>query len=79
MNQYDILYLNMQQFLARARKQDMIEYLEQAVIEELKEAYGAFFPEHTNVLSAVLEKIYTKVDKQFGPRPHPGCKPARAP
>ncbi len=65
LNQYDVIYLNMQQFLTRARKQDVIEYLEHAVIEELREAYGMFLPEQTAVLAAVLEKIYVRTDKQF--------------
>ena len=65
LNQYDVIYLNMQQFLIRAKGQDMIEYLERAVIEELREIYGDFFPRQTVVLATALEKIYVKADKQF--------------
>ena len=65
LNQYDVIYLNMQQFLFRARERDAVEYLEQAVIEELREAYGDFIPGEVSVLSAALEKIYVKGDKQF--------------
>ena len=32
LNQYDVIYVNMQQFLNRAKNQDMTAYLEQAVI-----------------------------------------------
>lgn len=65
LNQYDVLFLNVQQFLSRAGKQDMIEYLEQAVIEELREAYGELFPEQTTFLAEALERIYAKTEKQF--------------
>lgn len=43
LNQLDVIYLNMQQFLIRARKQEVTEYLEWNVIEELRETYGEFF------------------------------------
>ena len=43
LNQYDVIYLNMQQFLIRAKKQEVTQYLEQAVLEELREVYGKLF------------------------------------
>ena len=39
LNQYDVIFLNMQQFLIEAAPGKMIEYLEQEVLEELKEEY----------------------------------------
>lgn len=65
LNQYDVLLLNMQQFLSRTREQDMIQYLEQAVLGELREVYGDLFPEQTSLLAEALERIYAKTDKQF--------------
>lgn len=65
LNRYDVILLNMQQFLSRAGKQGMIEYLERAALEELREAYGELFPEQTTVLAEALEKIYAKTEKQF--------------
>ncbi|MCM1040757.1 MAG: AAA family ATPase, partial [Ruminococcus sp.] len=65
LNQYDVIFLNMQQFLIRAKDRDITEYLEQAVLEELREAYGSLFPEQTTALATALEKIYAKTDKQF--------------
>ena len=55
----------MQQFLIRAKKQAVTEYLEQAVIEEFREYYGDFFSDQITVLSEVLEKIYVKTKKKF--------------
>lgn len=43
LNQYDVIYLNMQQFLIRAKHQGVTEYLEELVIRDLREAYGELF------------------------------------
>lgn len=60
LNKYDVIYLNMQQFLIRARKQEVTEYLEQAVMEELREFYGDLFSDRITVLAEALEKILRK-------------------
>ena len=65
LNQYDVIYLNMQQFLIRAKKQEVTQYLEQAVLEELREAYGDCFSEQVTDLATALEKIFVKTEKQF--------------
>ena len=65
LNQCDVIFLNMQRFLIRAKDQGILEYLERAVLEELREAYGDFFPEQTMFLAEALEKIYSKTAKQF--------------
>ena len=41
LNQYDVLFLDMQQFLIEAGLGNVIEYLEQEVIRELRKEYGA--------------------------------------
>lgn len=43
LNQYDVIYLNMQRFLIRVKSEDMTDYLEQLVIDELRETYGEYF------------------------------------
>lgn len=65
LNQCDVIFLNMQRFLLRAKDQEILEYLEQAVLEELWEAYGDYFPEQTLFLAEALEKIYARTEKQF--------------
>ena len=65
LNKYDVIFLNMQQFLIRAKNQEMTEYLEQAVMDELRETYGDLFSEQITILAEALEKIYAKTDKQF--------------
>ncbi len=65
LNQYDVIYLNMQQFLIRAKKQEVTQYLEQAVLGELREVYGNCFSEQITELATALEKIFVKTQKQF--------------
>lgn len=65
LNQYDVIFLNMQQFLIRAKKQEVTEYLERMVIWEIREVYGGLFPEQATILSEVLERIYVKTKKKF--------------
>ena len=40
LNQYDVIFLNMQQFLIEAVSGKVTEYLGQEVLEELNETYG---------------------------------------
>ena len=65
LNRFDVIYLNMQHFLIRAKKQNVTECLEQAVLEELRETYGDLFSEATTILASALERIYAKTEKQF--------------
>lgn len=65
LNKCDVIFLNMQRFLIRAKDQNIVEYLEQTVMEELREAYGNFFPEQTTFLADALERIYADTDTQF--------------
>lgn len=65
LNQYDVIFLNMQQFLIRSKGHNVTEYLEQAVIGELRETYGNLFSAQTTILAEALEKIFVKTDKQF--------------
>lgn len=65
LNQYDVIFLNMQQFLTRAKKQAVTDYLEQVVIAEIRQVYGELFSEQETDLAAVLEQIYVKTDRQF--------------
>ena len=55
----------MQQFLIRAKKQDVTDYLEQVVISDIGEVYGELFSDKETVLAAVLEQIYAKTKKKF--------------
>lgn len=65
LNQYDVIYLNMQRFLIRAKKMNVTDYLEKVVIAELYKVYGSLFPEQETSLVSVLEQLYDNGDKQF--------------
>ena len=65
LNQYDVIYLNMQQFLIRARKQEVTEYLEQVVIADIRKVYGDFFSGEETILAAALEQIYSETGREF--------------
>ncbi len=43
----------------------MTEYLEWAVIAEMRKVYGGVFPEQETALAVVLEQIYVETDRQF--------------
>lgn len=65
LNRYDVIYLNMQQFLIRAKKQEVTDYLERIVLEDIYEVYGEYFSKQETVLAAALERIYMKTKKKF--------------
>lgn len=65
LNQFDVIYLNMQQFLIEAEPGKVTEYLEQEVIEELNEEYGEILKGRQMRLAAALRKIYAKTDREF--------------
>ncbi len=65
LNQYDVIFLNMQQFLIRAKVREITEYLEEVVVEDLRENYGDFLNKQGFGLAEALEKIYAKTGNQF--------------
>lgn len=65
LNQYDVIFLNMQQFLIRAEDQAVTKYLQRAVIRELRGVYGDLFDEQETILAAVLEEIFVRTRKKF--------------
>ena len=65
LNKYDVIYLNMQQFLIKAKKKEVTEYLDQAVTADLRKVYGEFFSGQEIDLVSALEQIYAETDRQF--------------
>ena len=65
LNQFDVIFLNMQQFVIEAKNKEVTEYLEEEVLEELREEYGEFFKPRETGLAAALRKIYVKTKKKF--------------
>ncbi|MCM1046623.1 MAG: ATP-binding protein [Candidatus Gastranaerophilales bacterium] len=65
LNQYDVIYLNMQQFLIEAESRKLTKYLEEEVCGELQEEYGELLTRPDIGLAASLRKIYAKTGKKF--------------
>lgn len=57
LNQYNVIFLNMQQFLIESGSGNIIEYLEQELLEELFEEYGNVITERSTGIAAALRKI----------------------
>ncbi len=65
LNQYDVIYLNMQQFLIEADSGKVKEYLEREVTGELQEEYEDILKGQSMGLAVALRKIYAKTHRQF--------------
>lgn len=65
LNRYDVIFLNMQQFLIESKEQEITEYLEQEVVDELQEEYGECLPRQGMGVAQALRKIYVKTKKKF--------------
>lgn len=65
LNQYDVILLNMQQFLIEAPPGGIIELIEKSVLEELLEEYSLLLKEPVTGLASALRKIYAKSGKKF--------------
>ncbi|MDE6607395.1 MAG: AAA family ATPase, partial [Lachnospiraceae bacterium] len=66
LNQYDVIYLNMQQFLIEAEAGKVTEYLEKEVVRELRKEYGEILNEqNSRKLAPILREIYVETGRQF--------------
>lgn len=65
LNKYDVIFLNMQHFLIEAKEKELTEYLEQAVIAEMRKEYGTLFSEQDTKLAPVLRQIYVETGRVF--------------
>ena len=66
LNQYNVIMINMQDFLSvTSSVEEMTAYLQSEVMEELREAYPGLIPEKECFLSMALNKIYSKTSESF--------------
>ena len=65
LNQYDVIYLNMQQFLIEADAGNVIKYLEQEVLRELRKVYGQYLEREGIRFAAALREIFVETGRQF--------------
>ncbi len=65
LNHYDVIYLNIQQFLIEADSGKVTEYLEREVLRELRKEYGKILNRPDIGLAAALREIFVETDRQF--------------
>ncbi len=65
LNQFDVIYLNMQQFFIEAAPTEAIPYLEREALEELNEEYGDILKGRKTGLAGALRRIYAKTEREF--------------
>lgn len=65
LNQYDVIFLNMQDFLIGAKKQDVTGYLEKRLLRDLYREYDFLADEEDMRLVNVLEEIYAETGRKF--------------
>lgn len=64
LNQYDVIYLNMQQFLIESASEKITEYLEQEVYGELLKEYGEVLGKGQMRLAVALRRIYAATGRK---------------
>ena len=66
LNQYNVIFLNVQNALSRVENvEQLIAYVQNEILIEIKEHYLNLIPETEKFLSAALEKLYSKSNEQF--------------
>ena len=66
LNQYDVLFLNVQQILSEAGDAaQAVNYLQKMVLAELQREYGQYIPAEVNNLPAALTQIFLSTKKKF--------------
>ena len=65
LNRYDVIYLNMQQFLIEAEPGKVTDYLEQEVCGELWREYGSLLEGQNGRLAAALRRIFADTGRRF--------------
>lgn len=65
LNRYDVIFLNMQQFLIEAPSGKVTQYLEQEVLRELRKEYGEILSGRDRGLAVALREIYVETEREF--------------
>lgn len=65
LNRYDVIFLNMQQFLIEAESGKVTEYLERQVLRELRKAYKDVLGEEEMGLASALREIFVETGSLF--------------
>ena len=65
LNQHDVIFMNMQKFLSRAKTiEEMVEYLQEQIVNEIKDVYPKYVKDH-QTLSVALAEVYSGTKNPF--------------
>ncbi len=65
LNKYNVVYLNMQQFLIESEKLEITKYLEREVMRELRADYKEFLTGEEVGVASMFRQIYAKTGQEF--------------
>lgn len=66
LNRYNVIFLNIQKIFARVDTvEEMLQYIQKEILAELREVCCDRIPEEETILSAALEKLYSKSKEKF--------------
>ena len=66
LNKYNVIALNIQSFLSVVNSvEELIDYIQVEILEELKEVYADKIPQREKFLSMALDKLYSKTGESF--------------
>ena len=65
LNKYDVIYLNMQDFLIGSKNQSVTEYLENELLAEVEREYEEILKGQDDGITVALKKIYAKTGREF--------------
>ena len=61
LNQHDVIYMNVQQFLRSAKEpENLVNCMEQKVVDEIREIYGSCFGQEVRSLPDALTAVFSK-------------------
>ncbi|MDR0949797.1 MAG: ATP-binding protein [Lachnospiraceae bacterium] len=65
LNQYDVIYINIQQYLfGLADLKDLCTIIQSSIQKELKDEYGVFLQEDKSKLSAALSTVFAQIKRE---------------
>ena len=66
LNRYDVIFLNMQEFLSfKKAPEELIGYIQEEIMIDLQEAYGEYLRENEQNLVRAFKTIYSKTKQGF--------------
>lgn len=66
LNRYNVIFLNVQNAFSRVNTiEEVLRYIQKEILGELREVFGDRIPKEEKLLSAAMEKLYSKSGEKF--------------